>query len=215
MLSSSLHFDLGKGVGISARKYRVNEAIRARQVRLIGPDGKQIGVVSLVEALATARQYGLDLVEVAPQADPPVCRIMDYGKFLYEQAKKEREARKALKQIVVKEIRLRPTTDPHHVGFKVRDARRFLTDGNKVKVQVRMRGREMTHLQLAADMLQRFAEQVADVGMVETPPSMEGQSMVMVLAPLRRKGGTPAERKTEPNPEVIEGAQDPDAQGDR
>lgn len=193
----------------------MNEAIRARQVRLIGPDGKQIGVVSLIEALAIARQYGLDLVEVAPQADPPVCRIMDYGKFLYEQAKKEREARKALKQIVVKEIRLRPTTDPHHVGFKVRDARRFLNDGNKVKVQVRMRGREMMHLQLATEMLQRFAEQVADVGFVETPPSMEGQSMVMVLSPLRRKGGQPVERKVEPSLEVIEGAQDSDPQSDR
>ncbi len=193
----------------------MNEAIRARQVRLIGPDGKQIGVVSLMEALAAARQYGLDLVEVAPQADPPVCRIMDYGKFLYEQAKKEREARKALKQIVVKEIRLRPTTDPHHVGFKVRDARRFLNDGNKVKVQVRMRGREMMHLQLATEMLQRFAEQVADVGLVETPPSMEGQSMVMVLAPLRRKGGQPAERKAESSSEVMEGAQDSDPQSDR
>ncbi len=208
MLSSSRHPVPGKEAHISARKHRVNEAIRARQVRLIGPDGKQIGVVPLVEALALARQHGLDLVEVAPQADPPVCRIMDYGKFMYEQAKKEREARKALKQIVVKEIRLRPTTDPHHVGFKVRDARRFLTDGNKVKVQVRMRGREMTHLQLATDMLQRFAEQVADVGMVEIPPNMEGQSMVMVLAPLRRKGSQPAERKTESSPEVMEGAQD-------
>ncbi len=172
-------------------------------------------MVSLMEALAIARQHGLDLVEVAPQADPPVCRIMDYGKFLYEQAKKEREARKALKQIVVKEIRLRPTTDPHHVGFKVRDARRFLNDGNKVKVQVRMRGREMTHLQLAVEMLQRFAEQVADVGMVETPPSMEGQSMVMVLAPARRKGTPPAERKGESSLEVIEGAQDSNPQGDR
>ncbi|WP_376791772.1 translation initiation factor IF-3 [Thermoflexus sp.] len=200
---------------MSTRKHRVNEAIRARQVRLIGPDGKQVGVVPLMEALAMARQYGLDLVEVAPQADPPVCRIMDYGKFLYEQAKKEREARKALKQIVVKEIRLRPTTDPHHVGFKVRDARRFLNDGNKVKVQVRMRGREITHLQLATEMLQRFAEQVADVGMVEIPPSMEGQSMVMVLAPLRRKGGQPAERKVESSSEVIGGAQDSDPQGDR
>ncbi len=215
MLSSSPASCSGKEDHISARKYRVNEAIRARQVRLIGPDGKQIGVVSLMEALATARQYGLDLVEVAPQADPPVCRIMDYGKFLYEQAKKEREARKALKQIVVKEIRLRPTTDPHHVGFKVRDARRFLSDGNKVKVQVRMRGREMMHLQLATEMLQRFAEQVADVGMVETPPSMEGQSMVMVLAPLRRRGGPLAERKVESSPEVMESAQDSDPQGDR
>ncbi len=215
MLSSSPASCSGKEDHISARKYRVNEAIRARQVRLIGPDGKQIGVVSLMEALATARQYGLDLVEVAPQADPPVCRIMDYGKFLYEQAKKEREARKALKQIVVKEIRLRPTTDPHHVGFKVRDARRFLSDGNKVKVQVRMRGREMMHLQLATEMLQRFAEQVADVGIVETPPSMEGQSMVMVLAPLRRRGGPLAERKVESSPEVMESAQDSDPQGDR
>ncbi|MDW8064018.1 MAG: translation initiation factor IF-3 [Anaerolineae bacterium] len=195
---------------MSARKHRVNEAIRARQVRLIGPDGKQMGVVSLIEALAAARQHGLDLVEVAPQADPPVCRIMDYGKFLYEQAKKEREARKALKQIVVKEIRLRPTTDPHHIGFKVRDARRFLNDGNKVKVQVRMRGREMMHLQLGIEMLQRFAEQVADVGTMETPPSVEGQSIVMVLAPLRRKGGLSVERKAESSSEVIESAKNSD-----
>ena len=128
------------------------------QVRLIGANGQNIGVVPIQEALRIAREQERDLVEVSPQADPPVCRIMDYGKFLYEQHKKEREARKAKKVIEVKEIRLRPKTDPHHRGFKVRDARRWLEQGMKVKVRIRFRGREITHPDIARQDMTEIAE---------------------------------------------------------
>ena len=134
----------GGGRRISARDHRINEGIRVREVRLIGADGQHIGVAPIQEALRLARESELDLVEVSPTAEPPVCKIMDYGKFLYELAKKEREAKKAQKVIEVKEIRLRPKTDDHHRGFKVRDARRWLEQGMKVKVRVHFRGREIT-----------------------------------------------------------------------
>lgn len=135
------------------------------------------------EALDVAREEGLDLVEVAPNADPPVCRVMDYGKFVYERAKKEREARKSQAKVEVKEIRLRPKTTEHHRGFKVRDARRWLKDGMKVKVRVRFRGREMDYPEIALSDLREIAEDLSDVGEVEQAPSMEGRSMLMVLAP--------------------------------
>jgi translation initiation factor IF-3 len=127
----------------------VNDAIRVPQVRLIGANGENVGVVSIEDAQRMAREAELDLVEVAPAADPPVCRVMDFGKFVYERAKKEREARKAQTKIEVKEIRLRPKTNEHHREFKVRDARRWLTDGNKVKVRIRFRGREIDYLDIA------------------------------------------------------------------
>jgi translation initiation factor IF-3 len=134
-----------------------------------------------------ANERELDLVEVAPNADPPVCRIMDYGKFQYERAKKEREARKQQKQIEVKEIRLRPKTDDHHRSFKVRDARRWLTEGMKVKVRIRFRGREITYPEIARDMLREVAEELEDVAVVEQAPNMEGRTMLMVLAPSTEK----------------------------
>ncbi len=135
--------------------------------------------------MAHARE--LDLVEVAPNAVPPVCKIMDFGKFLYEKAKKEREARKQQKQIEVKEIRLRPKTDDHHKGFKVRDARRWLAEGMKVKVRIRFRGREITYPEIARDMLREVAEELQDVAVVEQHPNMEGRTMLMVLAPVSDK----------------------------
>jgi len=156
-------------------------------VRLIGADGAHVGIVSVQEALRAAHEKELDLVEVSPTAEPPVCRIMDYGKFLYEQAKKEREAKKAQKQIEVKEIRLRPKTDGHHVGFKVRDARRWLEQGMKVKVRVRFRGREITYPEIAHEQLLEVAQELSDVGVVEQAPNMEGRSMLMVLAPVPKK----------------------------
>jgi translation initiation factor IF-3 len=136
----------------------------------------------LRDALEATRAHDLDLVEVAPNADPPVCRMMDYGKYLYEQAKKERKARKAQKT-EVKEVRLRPKTGEHDVAFKVRDARRFLNGGCKVKVRVRFRGREITYPEIGREMLDRIAEELGDVSEVEQRPRMEGRSMLMILSP--------------------------------
>lgn len=129
----------------------------------------------------------MDLVEVAPNAEPPVCRVMDYGKFIYERTKKEREARKAQAKVEVKEIRLRPKTNEHHRHFKVRDARRWLEDGIKVKVRIRFRGREITYPEIALSDLKEIAEDLSDIGIVEQPPSMEGKSMLMVIAPAKPK----------------------------
>jgi translation initiation factor IF-3 len=140
-------------------------------------------VVSIEEAQRIAREAELDLVEVAPAADPPVCRVMDFGKFVYERAKKEREARKAQTKIEVKEIRLRPKTNEHHREFKIRDARRWLMDGNKVKVRIRFRGREIDYLDIALTDLKEVAEALSDVGIVEQAPALEGRTMLMVLAP--------------------------------
>ena len=146
-----------------------------------------MGVVATDEARRMAHDAGLDLVEVAPNADPPVCRIIDFGKFIYERTKKEKEARKAQTKIEVKEIRLRPKTNVHHRSFKVRDARRWLEDGMKVKVRVRFRGREIDYLDLALVDLKEVAEELSDVGIVESPPAMEGRSMLMLLAPTKGK----------------------------
>ncbi len=140
-------------------------------------------MVSIEEAQRIAREAELDLVEVAPAADPPVCRVMDFGKFVYERAKKEREARKAQTKIEVKEIRLRPKTNEHHREFKIRDARRWLMDGNKVKVRIRFRGREIDYLDIALTDLKEVAEALSDVGIVEQAPALEGRTMLMVLAP--------------------------------
>jgi translation initiation factor IF-3 len=163
--------------------FRINEQIRAREVRLITDDNENKGVVSLQTALQMASERGLDLVEVAPNATPPVVRIMDFGKFLYQKKKRERTAKVQQKQIEVKEIRLRPKTDDHHLGFKVRDARRWLMDGMKVKVRIRFRGREVQYPEIARNMLHEVAQQVEDIAVVEQSPMMEGFTMLMVLAP--------------------------------
>ncbi len=152
---------------------------------MIGPNGENIGVVNIKEALRIAREAELDLVEVAPNANPPVCRVMDFGKFLYERTKKEREARKAQTKIEVKEIRLRPKTNEHHRSFKTRDARRWLLEGMKVRVTVRFRGREITYPELALEDLREVAEELADVSTIEQAPNLEGRNMSMVLAPSR------------------------------
>jgi translation initiation factor IF-3 len=149
-----------------------------------------VGVVSIDEALRIARDAELDLVEVAPNSDPPVCRVMDFGKFVYERAKKEREARRAQTKIEVKEIRLRPKTNEHHRDFKVRDARKWLEDGNKVKVRIRFRGREISYPEIALTDLKEVAEALADVSIVEQAPALEGRTMLMVLAP----GKTPKKK---------------------
>jgi translation initiation factor IF-3 len=150
---------------------------------LIDDRGDNKGVVSTREALGLAEDAGLDLVEVAPNADPPVCKIMDFGKFQYEQAKREREARKQQKQIEIKEIRLRPKTTGHHRSFKVRDARQWLEDGMKVRVRIRFRGREITYPEIGRELLDGIAAELDDVAVVEQRPDMEGYTMLMVLAP--------------------------------
>lgn len=157
--------------------------IRVPEVRLIGPAGENVGVVSIDQALRIARDAELDLVEVAAGAVPPVCRVMDFGKFLYERTKKEREAKKSQTKIEVKEIRLRPKTNDHHRTFKIRDARRWLLEGMKVRVTVRFRGREITYPEIALEDLREIAESLSDVGAIEQAPVLEGKVMSMVIAP--------------------------------
>lgn len=154
-------------------------------MRVIGADGDQLGILSLEEALDVAETHGLDLVEVAPDARPPVVRIMDYGKFKYQQARKARDARKKQHQVQVKEVKFRPGIEAHDFEFKVRHARRFLEEGNKVKVTMMFRGRQMAHPELGREVLDRVASVVEDVGKVETAATMEGRNMTMVLAPRR------------------------------
>ena len=152
-------------------------------MRLINADGENIGVVSINEALQAAYEAGMDLVEIAPKADPPVCRVIDYGKFMYERTKKEKEAKKSQKTIEIKEIRMRPKTTDHHKSFKIRDARRWLEEGKKVKVRIRFRGRERDYPEIAVADLTEIAAELEDVAVVEQRPSFEGRDMLMVLAP--------------------------------
>ena len=156
-------------------------------MRLIDADGENVGVVSIAEAKRIAREAELDLVEVAPTANPPVCRVMDVGKFIYERQKKDRESRKQQTKIEVKEIRLRPKTTAHHRSFKVRDARKWLNEGKKVKVRIRFRGREIQYPEIALEDLKEIAEALEDVAIVEQVPSREGRTMLMVLAPAKQK----------------------------
>ncbi len=181
-LSARLRTEKGE-IEISRSSTRVNNAIRAMQLRVIDSDGKQLGILPRNEALRLAEERSLDLVEVAPNADPPVAKLMDFGKYQYERAKREREARKARKEIEVKEIRLRPKTGEHDIGFKVRQARSFLESGAKVKVRIRFRGREITHPEVATRQLARIAEDLADVSIIEQQPGFEGRSILMILAP--------------------------------
>lgn len=150
---------------------------------MITDTNENVGVVPLRRALELAEERDLDLVEVSPNADPPVCRIMDFGKFQYERQRREREARKQQKTIEIKEIQLRPKTDDHHLSFKVRDARRWIEEGMKVRVRVRFRGRERDYPDIAQERLQTIAEQLRDVATIEQPPLMEGNTMLMLLAP--------------------------------
>lgn len=161
----------------------VNEGIRAREVRLIGPNGDQLGIKSRVEALEIATRSNLDLVMVAPNAKPPVCRIMDFGKFRFEQQKKDKEARKNQKIISVKEVRFSPTIDEHDFNTKLRNARKFLEKGDKVKASIRFKGRAITHKEIGQRVLDRFSQACEDVATVESAPRMDGRSMFLVLAP--------------------------------
>lgn len=165
---------------------RVNENIRATEIRLIGADGENAGVVSPEQALDMAEEAGLDLVEISPNANPPVAKIMDYGKYKYEQQKRESEARKKQKVIEVKEVKFRPNTDTHDYDVKMRNVTKFLENGDKVKVTLRFRGREMAHQELGRDLLERVAEDTKEIGKVENMPKMEGRQMIMVIGPVAR-----------------------------
>lgn len=168
---------------ISKEQHLVNEAIRAREVRLIDSNGNQLGIQPLREALRLAQEADLDLVNVAPKAKPPVCRIMDYGKYRYEQSKREKEARKNQKTIQIKEIRFSPSIEEHDVNTKLRNVKKFLSNGDKVKLTIRFRGREITHQDIGRRILNRMAEEVKEIGDVERYPKMEGRHMIMILSP--------------------------------
>jgi translation initiation factor IF-3 len=161
----------------------VNQQIRVREVRVIDDEGNQLGILSIQEALRIAFERGLDLVEVAPNAVPPVCRLLDYGKYQYEKQKKDREARKAQKIIEIKEIRLRPRTGEHDLDTKVRQALVFLEEGSKVKVTVRFRGREITHPEIAREQLEEFATKIGNAAIIEAQPLMEGKNLFMMMGP--------------------------------
>ena len=172
---------------ISSMEHQINEEIRDKEVRLISNDGEQLGIVAIQKAQDIAVEKGMDLVKIAPQAKPPVCKIMDYGKFRFEQAKREKEARKNQRVVEIKEIRLTPNIDIGDLNTKVKNACRFLKDGDKVKVSVRFRGREVTHSSLGQDLLHRFAELCSECSTVEKQPKLEGRQMLMFLAPAKDK----------------------------
>ena len=159
----------------------INEQIRDREIRLIGEDGEQLGIMSARDAMKLAREANLDLVKIAPTAKPPVCKIIDYGKYRYEQARREKEARKKQKTIEVKEIRLSPNIDTNDLNTKVNQARKFVSGGNKVKVAVRFRGRELAHTAVGKTILEDFAQKLSDIAVIDKPAKLEGKSMVMFL----------------------------------
>ncbi|MGC9033602.1 MAG: translation initiation factor IF-3 [Thermosulfidibacteraceae bacterium] len=173
------------GLAISSEEIKIiaNEQIRFQEVRLIGPDGSQIGIISSKEALEKAREMGLDLVLVAPNANPPVCKIMDLGKYKYELKKKAKEAKKKQKIILVKELRLRPKIEEHDYKVKLKHAREFIEEGNKVRVVLRFKGREIAHSEAGLELLKRFANDLSDIAIVEKEPEPDGMNTFMVLAP--------------------------------
>lgn len=176
-------------------QYRINERITAREVRVIDETGQQIGILPLYRALQLARERGLDLVEVAPQANPPVCRLMDYGKFIYQQAKREKESKRQHKVSELKEVRLRPNIDEHDLEFKTKQIEEFLDEGNKVKVTVFFRGRTILHPELGQRVLNAVAERLKGKAVIEKPSTAEGRTLVMVLSPAPKKA--PAKPRTE------------------
>ena len=169
----------------SISELMINEQIRDREIRLIGEDGEQLGIMSARDAMKLAREANLDLVKIAPTAKPPVCKIIDYGKYRYEQARKEKEARKKQKTIEVKEVRLSPNIDTNDLNTKVNQARKFVSSGNKVKVAVRFRGRELAHTAVGKTILEDFAQKLSDIAVIDKPAKLEGKSMVMFLVEKR------------------------------
>ncbi|MFA9429109.1 translation initiation factor IF-3 [Egicoccus sp. AB-alg2] len=201
------------GSSINEQQQRLNADIKVPRVRLVDADGTQVGIVPLAQALRRAREQDLDLVEVAPHADPPVCRIMDHGKHKYEQEQKEKDARKRQNQISVKEIKMRPKISDNDYGTKSGHVRRFLKDGSKVRASIMFRGREMSHTELGLRLLDRLAEDMKELATVEASPKVDGRNMVMVLAPVKPKppkadkpkahvAGQPPVEPGEPAPEA-------------
>lgn len=173
---------------VTEKRVRVNRQIRISPVRVIGDDGEQMGIMPVEEALEAAEERGLDLVEVAPNSRPPVVRIMDYGKYKYEQARKARQAKKKQHSVQLKEVKFRPGIEAHDLEFKLRHARRFLEEGNKVKATMMFRGRQMAHPELGREVLEEVAAELDDVSKVESRPTLEGRNMTMVLAPVKKQG---------------------------
>jgi translation initiation factor IF-3 len=171
---------------------RINDRIRARQVRLIGADGSQLGVKALPEALSIAREQELDLVEVAANTDPPVCKIMDFGKWKYENDQRRKESRRKASNVVIKEMKFRPKIDSHDYETKMKHVERFLAEGSKVKLTIMFRGREMAHPELGRRILERVAERVADLAQIESAPRQDGRNMTMVLNPVKKPKGQKA-----------------------
>jgi translation initiation factor IF-3 len=192
---------------IDKRFVRINERIRAREIRVIDDEGQQIGILPPFEALKKAREKNLDLVEISPTANPPVCRIMDYGKFLYQQEKKEREAKKHQKTIVVKEVKFRINVDDHDYETKKNHVLRFLDEGDKVKATIFFRGREMTRTGLGRGILERLIKDIGERGIVEFRPRQEGNTLHLILAPSAKKPGEkPAAQKSAPPPQAVQRA---------
>ena len=192
MDSLTIHFfvfrkrDIFFKEGINISDFMINEQIRDREVRLIGSNGEQLGIMSARDAMKIAREAELDLVKIAPTAKPPVCKIIDYGKYKYEMSRKEKEARRKQKIIEIKEVRLSPNIDENDLNTKISAARKFLQKGDKVKVTLRFRGREMAHVQKSKQILDVFAEKVADLAVVEKAPKLEGRQMIMFLTEKRQ-----------------------------
>ena len=178
---------MDEGIATDNKTTRKNQDIRVPRVRVIGAEGEQVGILSRDEALAMAQEAGLDLVEIQPNGDPPVCRIMDFGKFKFEQQKKAHAARKKTKQVEIKELKFRPTTDVGDYAIKLRNLRRFLEEGDKVKITIRFRGREMAHMELGDAMVKKIAADIAEEAVIEQYPRMEGRLMVMMIAPKRKQ----------------------------
>jgi len=178
-------------------RIRINHEIDAKELRIIGPNSEQLGIFTPRRAMEMAEQYELDLVEIAPQATPPVCRIMDFGKFRYEQQKKEKLLKKRQQIMLVKEVRFHPNTDTHDLEFKVKHARQFLLDGNKVKASVVFRGRQMAHQEFGLELLKKVKEMLIDISIVERDPNMEGRAMIAIFSPDKKKIKAQS-KKTEP-----------------
>ncbi|MDK9719492.1 MAG: translation initiation factor IF-3 [Trichlorobacter sp.] len=189
--TSSFSATLPGGVVIAAptktATVNINHAIRASEVRVVAHDGEQLGILTLREALEAAEARQLDLVEVSPTATPPVCRIMDYGKFKYQVSKKQQEAKKKQVHVQVKEVKIRPKTDDHDLDFKIKHVRRFLEEGNKAKVTLVFRGREITHQDIGRAVIEKFAAELADIAVIETAPRVDGRQLFMIVAPKVKK----------------------------
>lgn len=185
----------GRCSGISSMTHQINEEIRDKEVRLISATGEQLGIMSARSALEIAAKQDLDLVKISPKATPPVCKVMDYGRFRFEQAKRDKEIRKNQHVVEIKEIRMSPSIDVGDFNVKLRNAKKFLSEGNRVKVAVRFRGREMAHTEIGAELLSRFADECSDVANLDKKPNMEGRHMIMFLSPKTAKELSAAAKK--------------------